>query len=676
MNIVNQPNSFVINGIKTENQGAIVDVRFLTDSTLIIRGTGNVIDKQGSGSSVSFFSTIGKAGSIKIEANSGNVIFDADIKNSGSNMIKNIDITGSNTVTFTDSNGSRVGTITNGAVTTFSNNIEADNFSFTKNATFNSNLIVNNKINSESNNTARIKINGDYTQKSNSTIQLHYDAENLNLSNLSVSPIITANNATIESNTTLDIILPTLTLPLAGLPQDGTKFSIIKANNGLNVNVNQLTLTTNNSNQNIAISLDSDATNLYLVFKQIIAAGGGNGQQKQGVMKIINNIQNLDNNSNLYRASQVANQKINQELQQKRNNEIAISSSQMNLESISVIENRMQDIVVGNGLQSFFSRNKKFSTNLATNFNHNSLTKTDAPDDLASLFSGKNNYVGGVWGQVIAKKYNQGFRKGEEGFSGNLGGVVIGGDIQLDQFSEEIFDQNIFGVAFAFLNNNTKGKTNGGTEVESKQFSLYHSVPSLNESNFFVNSVASYTNHDFTTSRNISLISTTAKAGFGGKEYSVKSGIGYNLRYNERLKFIPTFDILFSQLKLDDYQEYGAGNAGLIVKNKNYNTLLTSTSLVTSNFTRLNGNYDMINNFTIGYSRNLISSGQKSSAKFLAGGEEFSQTGVSRQKNFINLGFENVLASQGRFSLSTKYVLQFAEKFISHTGMLQVRMGI
>jgi len=287
-----------------------------------------------------------------------------------------------------------------------------------------------------------------------------------------------------------------------------------------------------------------------------------------------------------------------------------------------------------------------------------------------------------IWGQVFGNMLKQNSIKEIDGYDANIGGLAFG--------SDHIFKgQNnvILGGALAYSGASIEHKVQDGNAggannedivdkntINSYQIILYNNNSSKSGLGFYNNNIVNVAYNQYNSTRNIIIGSTNeiAKASYNGYSYGAKSDVGYNFKLSDQFLFAPSVGLKYFSLTQSDYQETGAGNDGLKVTNKNFNSAFSEVGFnLTSRFK--NDYFNFVPRVRTSWEHSLGNNTQRSTVTFIGGGSEMQNDSDLRKDKFnFGLGL-NITDDQSASSVQLEYNLQLAEKFISNSASVQYR---
>jgi outer membrane autotransporter protein len=271
----------------------------------------------------------------------------------------------------------------------------------------------------------------------------------------------------------------------------------------------------------------------------------------------------------------------------------------------------------------------------------------------------------GVWGELFGSDFTQDKRNGIEGYDGNMWGVTLGVDWQVDSAT-------ILGLAATYSTTDVDHDlARNNLDIDSFQGSLYGSF-SCNP--WYVQGMLGLAHHDYDQTRHIIAGATavgTALADYKAWEWLANVEAGYVYKQDE-WNLIPSALLRYSHLDIDNYDERGAAGANLSVKNDNINAFVAGLGLKV----QYDSNYADSRivpeaHFNIYY--DFIADRQIANSTMFGTGTVFSAKGFEPSKDSyeVGVGLNIYTARNSVFSVNYDYL--FKSDFDSHSGFVKLR---
>lgn len=275
----------------------------------------------------------------------------------------------------------------------------------------------------------------------------------------------------------------------------------------------------------------------------------------------------------------------------------------------------------------------------------------------------------GVWGQAFGGHASQGTIDQVDGYSANYGGLLIGADRALDERWRA-------GGVFSYSNTLIDGS--GNTSGSSTRVNAYGLLgyASYIADRWYANLSAGAVAQHYDTTRQIGFtgFSGVANGRFDGQQYVARGEVGYPLALGS-LTVTPLADLTYSYLHQGGYTESGGSGAALSVGAAH------STSVRSGLGVRLE------RGFATSYGQ-LVPSlqaqwiheydhGQPTTGASFAGDPTgqtaFTTVGANPIDDLADLSLGVTVLRANNLSLTVRYEVQAAPRFVSQTGAIRMR---
>lgn len=421
--------------------------------------------------------------------------------------------------------------------------------------------------------------------------------------------IKTAAGVTIDSSTAFNIDYSKLKANLSF--DSGTTYNIIESGTGITGNTASVKLSDNSflmnselvaSGNNIAVKLISDSNNF---------SESNLGQKNYSL--VLNAINHSDLNAGLISIASLSDLQKAIETMKPMNNAAGISS---------VINSN------SNLLRIASSRGSNYS-------------------------SDKFDYKKNIWGTTFGSYLSQNKRDGAIGYKQGDGGLAFG-------LEEAANDNSVFGAAFAYSKSLISADLSSTNDLKIDNYQLafynnnsFHSSKPMRVSPFskakqnfeqknfgFYNSnslVLAFNQFNSDRQIRVGSFNKTATSSHFGNSQQARIGIGYNKKLTESFIIDPNAAVEFFNLSQNSYQEKGAGNAGLKVKNSNLSGFYTDLG-VDFSILMTTENHLFAPKLRLNWRRAGSNYRQKSKIAFIGGGSEIDNSSISLQQNQFETG--------------------------------------
>jgi outer membrane autotransporter protein len=274
----------------------------------------------------------------------------------------------------------------------------------------------------------------------------------------------------------------------------------------------------------------------------------------------------------------------------------------------------------------------------------------------------------GVWGQGFGSAATQDRRQDVDGYSADTYGLAFGVDAR-------VLDPVRVGVSFAYARTNVSdsGSRDGsGQKINSYIGSIYGTYTA---NSWYVDGALTYGHHDYDSTRVVNFTGApvqVAKASFGGEQYGAKAEFGYPLSVGPAV-VTPLASLAYNRLNQDGYTETGAAGANLTVGSSSTDSVRSGLGAKVSTTIAQAGEWNIKPNARAMWLHEFNGSAPDQTSTFVAGGSSFTTSGITVAQEHFNLGVGLDVASVRNTTVSAKYDADLSDRYVSHTGSLQVR---
>lgn len=282
--------------------------------------------------------------------------------------------------------------------------------------------------------------------------------------------------------------------------------------------------------------------------------------------------------------------------------------------------------------------------------------------------AGEAGKISGIWGKGYGSYLTQDMRKGIAGYDAWNAGTALGAD--------HLFaDCVTLGVSGGYAYGNVDSDVNNAnTCINSAQTTVYGGYLDSNLP-YFIDAAGAFAYNWYNGQRDINVgptLSRTAKAKYGGQQYSVYLGGGYEFDVTKNIEFTPLVSLQWNHLRLNKYTETEAGALSLSVASQNYDQLQSGLGariaspmkFAWGTFTlEAHGKwfYDFIgDSFTV-------------TSNFNGGGASFNSNGAKPACNSFNAGGKLVFDFKNNISIVGDCDTEMKDQFFGIYGSLTVR---
>lgn len=289
-------------------------------------------------------------------------------------------------------------------------------------------------------------------------------------------------------------------------------------------------------------------------------------------------------------------------------------------------------------------------------------------DGGTGISSGESLKGLGVWAQGFGSAATQDRRQDVDGYSADTFGLAFGADAR-------VLDPVRVGLSFAYARTNvddTGSRDGSGQKINSYIGSLYGTYTA---NSWYVDGALTYGRHDYDATRVVNFTGATpqvAKASFAGQQYGAKAEFGYPLSVGPAV-VTPLASLAYNRLNQDGYTETGAAGANLTVGSSATDSVRSGLGGKVSTTIAQAGEWNIKPNARAVWLHEFNGSAPDQTSTFVAGGSSFTTSGIKVAQEHFNLGVGLDVASVRNTTVSAKYDADLSDRYVSHTGSLQVR---
>jgi outer membrane autotransporter protein len=291
-----------------------------------------------------------------------------------------------------------------------------------------------------------------------------------------------------------------------------------------------------------------------------------------------------------------------------------------------------------------------------------------ASADQTGISSGESLKGVGVWGQGFGSTASQDRRQDVDGYTSNTYGLAFGADAQL-------LDPVRVGVSFAYartLVDDSGSRDGSGQKINSYIGSLYGTYTAKR---WYMDGALTYGQHEYDSTRLVNFTGATAqtaKASFSGQQYGAKTEFGYPVSVGKTV-VTPLASLAYNHLNQDGYSETGATGANLTVTGSSTDSIRSGLGGKVSTTVAQAGEWNIKPNARAMWQHEFNASAPDQTSTFVAGGSAFTTSGIQVAQEHFNLGIGLDVASVRNTTVSAKYDVDLSDRYVSHTGSMQVR---
>lgn len=280
------------------------------------------------------------------------------------------------------------------------------------------------------------------------------------------------------------------------------------------------------------------------------------------------------------------------------------------------------------------------------------------------IASGSNMAKQSAWAQTFGAKIHQGNTAISNGYNATTQGLLFG-------FDKEIEDDLILGTSFSYVDSSIDSiGSQKSTNLDSYQLNVYGAK---DFSNYFVNAMVGIAYNKYSSQRKIEIFDLEAKAQYNGQTYITRVEAGSNFRVVDDFIITPLFSVTAAKNVVQNYQETGAGDMNLNVKNNSTSFFETRAGVNVSKFMPLNRKQRIMPSFGISYGYDFAGSKQKTRSTFV--GQDASFTAKSANIPQGSLRFETgaKIFYMNAFSFDAIYAFDKRNNYHAHSGSVRAK---
>ncbi|MBL6665034.1 MAG: autotransporter outer membrane beta-barrel domain-containing protein, partial [Rickettsiales bacterium] len=284
----------------------------------------------------------------------------------------------------------------------------------------------------------------------------------------------------------------------------------------------------------------------------------------------------------------------------------------------------------------------------------------------------KEKYLG-FWSKGFGGTKKQSDDGKIKGYSSSIAGLAIGFDKRLEDFDSN----NVIGIAVGYSHSSIDGNSKtakNDDSVNSYNVALYNSNGFGDGLGLYNENSLNIALNQYDTKRNIKVgtYESSSKGSFDGASYMAKTSVGYRLKLQEKLLFNPNISARYVNVSMDDYEETGAGNNSLKVRNEDFDNVIARMSFDFA-YKDIYEKFKFIPKFDIYFETKLMDAKHEQSFAFVGGGSYLKNNSIDVQKNKFGLDLGVNLYSKKDHYFDLNYNFEGADGFTSHLGAFEYR---
>ncbi len=499
------------------------------------------------------------------------------------------------------------------------------------------------------NNSQGNKINGDLNVASAAVLNLfdkdHSVAGNLNVANGAIikleinkenaGSITAAGLASINSGTLIQLTIdPTL---LQEQAKSGLNYTIISGATGSAIGAiagNNISLLNNSTISNLKFS--TIISNNSLILNVVQREDQGELGRTDGQRSLYRELLNLNNvNGNLLSLKQLL-------LNSQQNTALALGA----LEAANPqIDNSINRLSFENSSDSLAITSKRINA-------------------LRGVASGLGMSAKSAWVQTFGSRIHQGNTASSNGYNATTQGLLIG-------FDKEIEDDLILGTSLSYVDSSINSIDNEkSTNLDSYQLNVY---AAKDFSNYFVNAMLGIVYNKYSSIRKIAIFNAQATGQYSGQTYVSRIEAGSNFRMKNDYIITPVIAITMAKNVIDNYEESGAPDLNLNIRNNSTSFFETRAGVNISKAFQLNRKQKIQPNFGISYGYDFAGSKQKTRATFVGQDAGFDVKSANIVQGSLRFEVGSKILYMNAFSFDAVYNLDLRNNYHAHSASVRAK---
>lgn len=299
----------------------------------------------------------------------------------------------------------------------------------------------------------------------------------------------------------------------------------------------------------------------------------------------------------------------------------------------------------------------------------NSLRLAQSRDGETGVATGEAAPQWSAWGQAFGGHASQGERDGVDGYSANYGGLLLGADKALSERWRA-------GGVFAY--SNTLIDQSGDTAGDSTRVNAYGLIgyASYTHEPWYVNLSAGAVLQRYDTTRVVDFtgFSGVASGRFDGEQYVARAEAGYPLALRG-MTLTPLASLTYSFLHQGSYTESGGNGAALAVGAANTSSVRSGLGFrLERGLATSYGEIvpDIQAQWIHEYDRTRVTAAASFAAD-TTGQTAFTTVGPTPVADLADVSLGVTLLRANNLTVSARYEVQAAPRFVSQTGILRLR---
>ncbi|MCX5666821.1 MAG: autotransporter domain-containing protein [Candidatus Omnitrophica bacterium] len=287
---------------------------------------------------------------------------------------------------------------------------------------------------------------------------------------------------------------------------------------------------------------------------------------------------------------------------------------------------------------------------------------------MMGMSAGDATKLGGGWAKGYGSYLTQGMRNGIAGYDAWNAGTALGMDYL-------VLDTVTVGLSGGYAYGNVDGDANNAnTNINSAQTTLYGGYRN-EELPFFINTAGVFAYNWYNGRRDINIgnaIMRTANAEYGGQQYGMYVGGGYEFKVTDIIELTPLLSLQWNRLNLNSYTETRAGALSLSVASQEYDQL--QSGLGARIAAPMEFEWGAFTPEIHGkWFYDFIGDTMEVTSTFTGGGPSFNANGTSPALNSFNIGGQLTFEFQNDISVIGVCDAEVKDEFFGIYGSVTLR---
>jgi outer membrane autotransporter protein len=284
--------------------------------------------------------------------------------------------------------------------------------------------------------------------------------------------------------------------------------------------------------------------------------------------------------------------------------------------------------------------------------------------DASGVASGDEGSSHGIWLQKFGASIDQRNSAQADGYKSRSQGIAFGID------GETSYNSHLgFSGGYASSKSNSKSSSKA-TDAGSYQLNVYGGK---SFDKFFLDAALGFAWNEYSSTRGISLVNSTAQASYSGQTYIGRVEAGVTQNIGKGFSIIPSLSATFAQNEISKYTESGAGSLDLQVGH-NTNRFFESRAGMVLNYNKITRlGYRVSPQIKASYGYDFIGDRQSSQSNFVGQSTSFTSQSAKVYQGSLKLGVGFNIYSSNSVTFSTDYSLEKKHDYNAKSVAVRLR---